>query len=421
MAKPAPSFESLRDEYAELWRTMQFDPGREAGFRRTAQRIIDNRDRYLAVAQRTGVPWFWIGIVHNMEASLDFTKHLHNGDPLTRRTVQVPKGRPEASPAAGPRRPYTWEESAIDALLLKGLDKIRDWSVERMAYEFERYNGWGYRHWHPNDLSPYLWSGTNHNDGRGKYVADGKWSESAPSEGQSGAMALLKMLGSMANDILVAQGRRPEPSVRPAPIVVEASPAPVHGAPAASGSTLPREEVKRLQTRLRELGYPEVGDLDGMWGRRSRGALLAWKADQGLPLDDSVGPDTWEALDQSLPRGVSPQRAAATKQDLLEKGSPTVTLADRLQKVAAGVGALGVAGKATQESGILGQAQDLSGQLSAWQTVTTSLSGTFRFFSSFFADFWWLLVLAAAGAAIWYAQRIITAKLIEYRKGETSK
>ena len=110
MAKPAPSFESLRDEYAELWRTMQFDPGREAGFRRTAQRIIDNRDRYLAVAQRTGVPWFWIGIVHNMEASLDFTKHLHNGDPLTRRTVQVPKGRPEASPAAGPRRPYTWEE-----------------------------------------------------------------------------------------------------------------------------------------------------------------------------------------------------------------------------------------------------------------------------------------------------------------------
>ena len=74
------------------------------------------KPRYDQVANATGVPWYVIGIIHEMEGGLNFTTHLHNGDPLTRRTVQVPAGRP---PTGMP--PFQWEESAIDALDAGGL------------------------------------------------------------------------------------------------------------------------------------------------------------------------------------------------------------------------------------------------------------------------------------------------------------
>ena len=37
--------------------------------------------RYDQVANATGVPWYVIGIIHEMEGGLNFTTHLHNGDP----------------------------------------------------------------------------------------------------------------------------------------------------------------------------------------------------------------------------------------------------------------------------------------------------------------------------------------------------
>lgn len=419
-SKPAPPFEMLRAEYAQLWRTMRYDPGREAGFRNTAQRILNNRARYELVSAHTGAPWYVIGIIHNMESSLNFSRHLHNGDPLTARTFQVPAGRPVHKPANG--KSYSWEESAIDALRMKRVDQIRLWSVERIAYVLEGYNGWGYRHWHADDLSPYLWSGTSHNDGRGKYVADGRWDANAPSEGQSGGMALLKMLDEMVSLNLVvetADTAPPRPSQMPAQ--PPAQPAPV-GRKATTPAHLSKDEVKRLQLRLRELGYPEVGDIDGLWGKRSAGAFTTWKQDNDIkPLDESISPEIWKQLENSLPRGVAPERAGATKTDLIEKGSPVVTLADRFQKASGAIGALGVGGAAVQQTGILAQAQDLSSNLTAWQSVAMTFGMVFRWVSGFFAEFWWLILLAVGIFGFWQAQRIISAKLREYRKGEAPK
>ena len=82
-------------------------------------KINSGKARYQSIAQSTGVPWFFIGVVHYMEASSDFTKHLHNGDPLNKRTVQVPANRPLGIP------PFTFEQSAIDALQYQGLTKIK--------------------------------------------------------------------------------------------------------------------------------------------------------------------------------------------------------------------------------------------------------------------------------------------------------
>ena len=180
----APSFDSLKAHYKELWLKVKIDPGQEANVMGAAKRIFANKARYLAVSIKTGVPWFFICLIHNLEASLSFRGHLHNGDPLTDRTVQVPAGRPLVG-----NPPFTWEESALDALTQKGLQTIKAWTIERLLYEAERYNGFGYMLYHPGDLSPYVWSKTYHNDGTGKYVADGKWSGTAFSESQVGFAA----------------------------------------------------------------------------------------------------------------------------------------------------------------------------------------------------------------------------------------
>ena len=49
----------------------------------------------------------------------------------------------------------------------------------------------------------------------------------------------------------------------------------------APSSTL---SVKAVQTRLKELGYHEVGTIDGVIGPRTRAAILAFRDDAALPL-----------------------------------------------------------------------------------------------------------------------------------------
>ena len=181
------TFEALEPEYRRLWADVHLRADRKASAMATAKRINEKRERYLVVARDTGVPWPVIGIIHAMECGLDFSRHLHNGDRLTARTHQVPRGRP-----ASGEPPFTWEESASDALRCDHLDECHEWTIPRLLWQLEGYNGWGYRRHHPDVLSPYLWSGTQHYQA-GKYVEDGKWSSTAVS-GQSGAAAILACL-----------------------------------------------------------------------------------------------------------------------------------------------------------------------------------------------------------------------------------
>lgn len=182
------NFTSLEKEYTKLLDTMEVrDTWRDAIDRR-ARAILANKERYQNVSKLLGgnIPWHFIGAIHSMESGLDFEGVLHNGEKILgtgRKTKLVPKNR-------GPFN--TWEDAAVDALKLKKLEQITDWTDERVCYELERYNGFGYRNYHPSVLSPYLWSGSTHYT-QGKYVADGKWSSTAKS-GQSGAVLLYKRL-----------------------------------------------------------------------------------------------------------------------------------------------------------------------------------------------------------------------------------
>lgn len=201
-AKPLPpTFEQVVAEYADLWQSMTIRKDRKAAARAAAKAVLDGKARYLAVEGQTGVPWYVVGIIHKMECACHFGKHLHNGDPLTDKTVQVPAGRP-----AKGQPPFPWEYSACDALRYDKLDRVNEWTVERIAFELEKYNGWGvrlYRH----QPTAYLWSFTNHYTA-GKYIRDGVWSPTAVSK-QTGAMALLAVLMEM------------DPTVRP-PVAIAA-------------------------------------------------------------------------------------------------------------------------------------------------------------------------------------------------------
>lgn len=183
-----PTYAGTRAGYRHLWDKMHVT--REAEASSAADGILRDRTRYEAVEARTGVPWFWIALVHLRESSRDFRGVLHNGQKIIgtgKLTTLVPKGR-------GPFE--TWEEAAVDALTYMGLDKIDDWPLERCLHAFERYNGWGY---FGKINSPYVWAGTNLYS-RGKYVADGKYDPNHVDK-QLGLAAVLKILTELSDDI----------------------------------------------------------------------------------------------------------------------------------------------------------------------------------------------------------------------------
>jgi lysozyme family protein len=150
-----------------------------------AASIIANQERYESVAIVANAPWWWVGCVHWMEASGSFRCHLHNGDPLNARTVQVPAGRP-----LGGDPPFTWEDSATDALSMRNFTPDTDWSIDGALNQAERYNGEGY---HNRGIrSPYLWWGTSLQQ-TGRFTSDHGFDPNARSN-EPGVAAMMKAL-----------------------------------------------------------------------------------------------------------------------------------------------------------------------------------------------------------------------------------
>lgn len=177
----AYSFEALKEKYSRLWDTMEVRPEWHGRCAAAARQIMAGKSRYETVSGQTGVPWFVVGLIHSLECGLNWRGALCNGDPIHKKTVNVPRGM-------GPWS--TWEDAAVWALRYDRLDKVTDWSAARAAYSLEGFNGWGYAM--RGLSSPYLWSGSNQYT-RGKYVSDGVWDGNAVSQ-QAGAMCILKCM-----------------------------------------------------------------------------------------------------------------------------------------------------------------------------------------------------------------------------------
>jgi lysozyme family protein len=179
-------FPEIAAEYTAMFASCVIRPDKASLVQQSIGVLRANKSRYASVATHfSNMPWYFPGVLHGMEGSFNFNTHLHNGDPLSARTVHVPAGRP---PTGTP--PFTWEASAQDALTFEHFDRETDFALPRILYLFERFNGMGYRQF--GLATPYLWSFSNHY-AKGKFGQDGEFDPELVSR-QVGAATMLKAL-----------------------------------------------------------------------------------------------------------------------------------------------------------------------------------------------------------------------------------
>lgn len=187
---------------------------------------------------------------------------------------------------------------------------------------------------------------------------------------------------------------------------------PTQALPTVTGENLydgkPHPEVESVQRKLDTLGYPEVGAFDGKWGTKTRAAVLAFRADNGLPLDPLVDQQLLAALMVAKPRPVSPARAEATVADLRAMGAPEVHAADLSQ-----AGGVVLAG-----GGILGTVSPIIQQAQQYSDMFSQVSGIVGTVQGFITDNLWLLLLAIGGIVVYEAWRIKRVRLLKHQTGQ---
>lgn len=294
--------------YKTLWDSMEIAPDRMREAKAIASKIIANQGRYATATAGTKVPWWFIAVAHAMECSLRFDQHLHNGDPLTARTIQVPKNRPAfGSP------PFSWEDSASDALKHKRLEAVTDWSVPSALFHWHRYNGINNEYKRRNIPTPYLWSGTQHYS-KGKYVADHVFDADAVSK-QMGAATLLRALIDLKAVELVKKtiAANPVASIGSVPALgldVAALPAAIAAEvdyPGPLSATRPGSDKKKIKRLQEWLGLHDFNTpIDGDFGQSTGDQLRAFQARANRNPTGELDPETWALLTAPLRRALAP-------------------------------------------------------------------------------------------------------------------
>ena len=290
MNNPIRLTRTLAAAYQQLFASCTIKPQHRAAVTRLAAQLLKQEQRYAEVEQASHVPWAVIAVIHAMESSQRFDRHLHNGDPLHSRTVNIPAQRPLSQP------PFTWEASATDALHYSGLSAWRDWSIAGTLFKLEAYNGWGYRRYHPQVLSPYLWSFSEHYQ-RGKYAADGRFDANLVSQ-QCGAAVLLKeLLGHSKTQIVSTKPNYNAHST----LTIKNSTLPQYPGQLIRRSQQQHSSVKHIQQHLNALGYQPALTVDNLFGAKTEQAVKWFQASSlisntPLKVDGIVGPKTWQAL-----------------------------------------------------------------------------------------------------------------------------
>jgi lysozyme family protein len=208
----------LRTQNAKRWAAAK--PTRN--FASVAKHLVapEAKVHYKAVNSRTGVPWWFIAVVHEREASQSWMGSLAQGDPWNKVSVHVPAGR-------GPF--HSWEEAAVDALVncQPHAARNKDWSIGAAFTLLEEYNGLGYAM--RGRPSPYVWSGTNQYVS-GKFIRDGVYSPDTV-DAQLGCAGLLLAMMALDPSIDLGHAAPVTGPVSLPPVTVIIPPAPTRPAP----------------------------------------------------------------------------------------------------------------------------------------------------------------------------------------------
>ena len=241
-----------------------------------------HKARYEKIGKEAGVPAALVGAIHWRECSGDFTKYLHQGDPLGKPARRVPKNIPLF---------HDFDKAAVHALKMKsgirdavGLDEnTRDPTA--VATYAEAYNGLGYHN--RGKSSPYVYSGTEEYT-RGKYVKDGVFSSRTVDQ-QIGVLAMMGSVGGL-------DGMSVDPSKKGE----ERTPSEAWDRMRKQGKLLKRgeksEAVRYLQQLLKAAGQ-KLG-IDGDFGRGTAGAVSRFQKANGIHPSGEVDRSTADALEK---------------------------------------------------------------------------------------------------------------------------
>jgi lysozyme family protein len=279
-------FLALAGEYTALLARMVIT--RPESVRAVAERLLEFKPRYAAVWAETGVPIIELAGINERESGSRFNTYLGNGDSLSHPTVDVPRGR-------GPFN--SWEAGARDALHLDGLDQVRNapggWTWPRACYEGELYNGFGPRA--HGIHTGYLWAGTNNYD-RGKYTSDGHWDPSVR-DAQLGIIPLMVTMLALDPSLSLNDPLPGAPLIPRLDHEMIPQPLPV---PLGHGGGDPDHDTKWIQATLNLLNPKNPITIDGIWGRETRRAVVAFQQAEKLEPDGIAGPLTIAALEEAL-------------------------------------------------------------------------------------------------------------------------
>ena len=161
--------------------------------------------------------------------------------------------------------------------------------------------------------------------------------------------------------------------------------------------------VRDVQARLRSLGYHEVGEVDGRIGPRTRGAILAFRQDNDLALVPIIDVALTEALENTAPREIAPERAS---------GAPAESRIVTASNAQIGLGVIGASGSiGSQIAPALleaEQARDVAGRVFTLIGLESWLSNALP----------WIGAAVFIGVVI-YALRAKAARIDDHRTGKT--
>ena len=248
----------------------------------------EHREQYEAVANQVDLPAELIAALHYRESSFNFNTYLHQGDPLGRPAVHIPRDIPVF---------HEWAPAAVHALGIKknvqrdvGLTKESN-DLAAMATYSEYYNGLGYDY--RGIESPYVYGGTNQYQS-GHYVADGRFDPNAKDR-RLGVVAIVRILKGAVSEEELAEVTRNAYSSGDRVLSVGEKGA----------------DVKELQALLIASGSELT--VDGDLGPLTDAAVRAFQEENGLAVDGIVGPKTLKALRQQAsalcPKNEEPQPA----------------------------------------------------------------------------------------------------------------
>ncbi len=188
----------------------------------------------------------------------------------------------------------------------------------------------------------------------------------------------------------------------------EQTAAPINVQPETTAYSL---DIEILQKKLDNLGYHDVGEADGKWGGKTKGALTAFLNDRGSDIVVNGGPTPAinsaisVALSEGWTRPISEQRATATAKDIAPKVEVVrQTLFQRLgAKIAAGFAAVGLTGSSLS---------------STFETVRDKVEPFREFLKGVPPEVWFLALGVVAGLSWFLTNRALKSAEKDYNTGK---